>query len=58
MYVAIANEHVDKHKEKTQLVKQISENKTRPLMLQKILLNRLSEATCDITENEQLLATL
>ena len=58
MYVVIANEHVDKHKEKTQLVKQTSENRTRILMHQKILLKRLSEATCDITENEQLLAIL
>ena len=58
MYVVIANEHVDKHKEKTQLVKQISENKTRLLMIQNILLKRLSETTGNITENEQLLATL
>ena len=58
MCVVIVNERVDKHKEKTQLIKQTSENKTRLLMLQKILLKRLSETTGNITENEQFLATL
>ena len=58
MDIVIANEHVAKHKEKTQLVKQTLENKTRLFMLQKILLKRLSEVTCDITENKQLLTTL
>jgi dynein heavy chain len=56
--IVIANEYVDKHEEKTELVKTTSENKPKLQTIQMVLLKLLSESTVYITDNDQLLATL